>query len=119
MARINIKNAKVDRLIPGYGFVAVTSFKKRSGEEGHEWFTIWTTDPVREGQVFDVSGLLSVKIEEWEDKISGEPKSRAAVHVNNPTLKAPDDSPAPIPQTTLEEAFGNVKEIPIDQGAPF
>ena len=119
MARVSIKNAKVERLIPGYGFVAVTSFKKRSGEEGREWFTIWTTDPVQEGQVFDVSGLLSVKIEEWNDKATGEARSRAAVHVNNPILKTPEDAPEPIPQTTLEEAFGNVKEIPIDQGAPF
>jgi len=119
MARVSIKNAKVERLIPGYGFVAVTSFKKRSGEEGREWFTIWTTDPVQEGQVFDVSGLLSVKIEEWTDKISGEPMSRAAVHVNNPILKTPEDAPEPIQQTTLEEAFGAVKEVPIDQEAPF
>lgn len=119
MARINIKNAKVDRLIPGYGFVAVSSFQKRNGEEGREYYTVWTKDPVQEGQVFDVSGLLSVKLEEWNDKTTGEPMSRAAVHVNNPTLKFPDDSPAPIPQTTLEEAFGAVKEIPVDQEAPF
>ena len=93
--------------------------RKRNGEEGREYFTIWTKDPVQEGQVFDVSGLLSVKVEEWTDKTTGEPRSRAAVSVNDPILKAPDDSPEPVKHLTLEEAFGDVKVVSADEEAPF
>ena len=119
MARVNIKKARVDRIIPGYGFVAISTFQKRNGEEGREYFTIWTKDPVQEGQVFDVSGLLSVKVEEWTDKTTGEPRSRAAVSVNDPILKAPDDSPEPVKHLTLDEAFGDVKVVSANEEAPF
>ena len=119
MARVSIKEAKVDRIIPGWGFVAVSSFTKRDGSEGREYFTIWTKDPVQEGQVFDISGLLSVKIEEWNDKVTGELQQRAAVAVNNPILKPSEDFSKPVPQTTLEDAFGTVKAIPSDSEAPF
>jgi len=87
MAKITIEDAKVFKIIEGYGFRAVEEFKLRNGEDAKRYFTIWTDQQVTEGQTFTISGDLSVKIEEYTNR-DNEPKTSAAVHVNNAVLKA-------------------------------
>jgi hypothetical protein len=87
MATVTIEDAKVFKIIEGYGFRAVEEFKLRNGEDAKRYFTIWTDQRVEEGQVFTISGDLSVKIEEYTNR-DNEPKTSAAVHVNNAKLKA-------------------------------
>ena len=87
MAKIIIEDAKVFKIIEGYGFRAVEEFKLRNGEEAKRYFTIWTDQRVEEGQTFTITGDLSVKIEEYTNR-DNEPKTSAAVHVNNAQLKA-------------------------------
>ena len=82
MATVTIENAQVFKLIDGYGFKAVEKFKLRSGEEGKRYFTIWTKEKVAEGDIVTIEGDLSVKIEEYTGK-DNQPKTSAAVHVNN------------------------------------
>ena len=88
MATVTIENAKVERLIAGYGFKASESTLVK-GEERKTWFTIWSKEPVTEGQVVTIEGDLSVKIEELTGR-DGSPKQTAAIHVNNALLLTQD-----------------------------
>lgn len=87
MATIRIDNAKVFKLIPGYGFKAVEEFQLRSGETAKRYFTIWTKENAAEGDIVSIEGDLSVKIEEYTGK-DNLPKTSAAVHVNNAVISA-------------------------------
>jgi hypothetical protein len=89
MATVTIENAQVFKLIDGYGFKAVEKFKLRSGEEGKRYFTIWTKEKVAEGDIVTIEGDLSVKIEEYTGK-DNQPKTSAAVHVNNALIITAD-----------------------------
>ena len=93
MATIEIQNAKVERLIPGYGFKA-TETTLVKGEERKTWYTVWTKESVTEGQVLDISGDLSVKLEEFTGR-DGEPKKVASIHVNNALIMTSNESEAP------------------------
>jgi hypothetical protein len=88
MATVTIENAKVERLIAGYGFKASESTLVK-GEERKTWFTVWTKEAVTEGQVVTIEGDLSVKIEEFTGR-DGSPKQTAAIHVNNALLLTQD-----------------------------
>jgi hypothetical protein len=87
MATIRIDNAKVFKLIPGYGFKAVEEFQLKSGETAKRYFTVWTKETAAEGDIVSIEGDLSVKIEEYTGK-DNKPKTSAAVHVNNAILSA-------------------------------
>jgi hypothetical protein len=84
MATITIENARVERIITGYGFKASESTLVK-GEEKKTWFTVWTKETVTEGQIVTVEGDLSVKLEEFTGR-DGLPKQTAAIHVNNALL---------------------------------
>ena len=88
MATVTIENAKVERLIAGYGFKATetTLFK---GEERKTWFTVWTKETVAEGDVVTIEGDLSVKLEEFTGR-DNTPKQTAAIHINNALLMTAD-----------------------------
>jgi len=87
MAKIEIENAEVFKIIEGYGFRAVEKFKLRNGEEAKRYYTVWTDQKVAEGDQVSISGDLSVKVEEYTDK-NNQPKTSAAVHVNNARITA-------------------------------
>jgi hypothetical protein len=67
MARIQISNATVDRIISDKGLAVSTAFTKKDGEAGKEKFTVWA-DPsgYKVGDTLNVSGNLSAKIDEFE-----------------------------------------------------
>jgi len=87
MAKIEIENAEVFKIIEGYGFRAVEKFKLRNGEEAKRYYTVWTDQKVAEGDQVSISGDLTVKVEEYTDK-NNQPKTSAAVHVNNARITA-------------------------------
>lgn len=87
MAKIEIENAEVFKIIEGYGFRAVEHFKLRNGEDAKRYYTVWTDQKVAEGDQVSISGDLSVKVEEYTDK-NNQPKTSAAVHVNNARITA-------------------------------
>jgi len=87
MAKIQIENAEVFKIIDGYGFRAVESFKLRNGEDAKRYYTVWTDQKVTEGDSVSIEGDLSVKVEEYTDK-NNQPKTSAAVHVNNARITA-------------------------------
>lgn len=88
MATVTIENARVERIIAGYGFKASESTLVK-GEEKKTWFTCWTKETVTEGQIVTVEGDLSVKLEEFTGR-DGSPKQTAAIHVNNALLMIQD-----------------------------
>ena len=87
MAKIEIENAEVFKIIEGYGFRAVEKFKLRNGEEAKRYYTVWTDQKVTEGDQVTISGDLTVKVEEYTDK-NNQPKTSAAIHVNNARITA-------------------------------
>ena len=89
MATVTIENAEVFRIIEGYGFKAVEKFRLKSGDEGKRYYTVWTKETVKEGDTVTIEGDLSVKIEEYTGK-DNQPKTTAAVHVNNALIMTAD-----------------------------
>lgn len=84
MATINVENAKVERIIAGYGFKA-TETTLVKGEERKTWLTVWTKEPVKEGDIVTIEGELSVKLEEFTGR-DNKPRQTAAIHINNAML---------------------------------
>jgi len=93
MAKIQIQGATVDRIISGLGMAVSTSFTRKDGKPGKEKFTVWT-DPTgySVGDVINVTGNLSVKVEEFEGDTGT--VRYAQVSVNNPKIeKSKEDAP--------------------------
>lgn len=93
MATIEVIGAKVEKLIPGYGFRA-SETKTIKGEERKTWYTCWTKESVTEGQVLDISGDLSVKLEEFTGR-DNQPKKVASIHINNAMTLTSNEADAP------------------------
>jgi hypothetical protein len=88
MATTTIENARVERLIPGYGFKA-TETTMVKGEERKTWFTVWTKETVAEGDILTIEGELSVKLESFTGR-DNQPKQTAAIHLNNALVMKAD-----------------------------
>lgn len=86
MAEVIIKEAMVQRLITGYGFTVAETYKKADGEIGKAYYTIWSDFKVEEGEIVNVRGLLSVKMNEYENR-AGELVQSAQASVNNATVE--------------------------------
>lgn len=89
MAQVKITNATV-AFTNSKGFTAKAKVKVM-GEERDEYYKVWTDQTVREGDVIEIVGDLSARVEEYTDKRTGQAKVVAAIHVNNPVIKS--DSP--------------------------
>jgi hypothetical protein len=82
MATIEIENAKVVRVIEGYGFEVVET-RMVKGEEYKSYFTVWNKEvKVEVGDTVTVQGNYSAKIESYTDK-TNTPRTKIAVSVNN------------------------------------
>tara|TARA_B110000503_G_scaffold87722_1_gene133146 strand:+ start:1392 stop:1676 length:285 start_codon:yes stop_codon:yes gene_type:complete len=93
MAKVQISNATIDRLISDKGLAVSTSFTKKDGEPGKEKFTVWT-DPsgYKVGDTVNVTGNLSVRVDEFEGD-NGLVRY-AQVNVNQPQVeKIQEDMP--------------------------
>ena len=88
MATINIENAKVEKIITGYGFRASQTTMVK-GEERKTYYTVWTKEQVNEGDTLTIEGELSVKLEEFTGR-DNQPKKVAAIHVNNAMIMKED-----------------------------
>ena len=93
MAKIQIGNATVDRLISDKGLAVSTTFTRKDGEPGKEKFTVWT-DPsgYQVGDTVNVTGNLSVRVDEFEGD-NGLVRY-AQINVNQPKVeKIQEDMP--------------------------
>ena len=88
MAVIKV-TGEVARIIPNYGFKLVEVSKGKDGQEKKTWITVWTKAQVREGDVVEVRGELSTKLESFTGK-DNVPRQTAAIHVNNADVKTAD-----------------------------
>lgn len=87
MALVKVTNATVTRIIPNYGFKASCEVELRNGETKKENYTVWTDQQVKEGDTVNVSGALSVRIEEFTGR-DGKEVTYAAIHINNAKVEA-------------------------------
>ena len=87
MAKVTVELV-VDRLIPEYGFKGIEKVTIK-GEERKIYYTCWTQDKVREGDVVEVQGLLGVKLESFTGR-DNKPKQIAAIHINNAKVQKAD-----------------------------
>ena len=82
MATVKIEKATVHRIIENYGFVATEEVKTYTGSTIKLYYTVWTKEKVELNSEVEISGQLSVKLEEYTgaDNI---PKISAATHINH------------------------------------
>lgn len=118
MARINIQNAEVTSVMrTGTGFRCQETWTKKNGEPASQKFVVWSDQPVGLGDTVNVTGIMSLKNEEFTND-KGETIKYTAIHVNNPKV----DSPLPITDTTpmaATDEWLNANAKPIDMEAPF
>ena len=93
MATIEIENAKVSRIIEGYGF-EITETRLVKGEEYKSYFTVWNKDvKVNLGDIVTVAGDYSAKVDSYTDK-TNTPRTKVSVSVNNAeVMLATEDAP--------------------------
>lgn len=87
MAKVSVE-LEVNRIIEGYGFKGIEKVTIK-GEERKIYYTVWTQDRVREGELVSVQGLLGVKLEEFTGR-DNKPKQIAAIHINNAKVQKAD-----------------------------
>lgn len=87
MAKVSVE-LEVNRIIDGYGFKGIEKVTIK-GEERKIYYTVWTQDRVREGELVSVQGLLGVKLEEFTGR-DNKPKQIAAIHINNAKVQKAD-----------------------------
>jgi hypothetical protein len=89
MATINIENAKVSRIIEGWGF-EVTETRLVKGEEYKSYYTVWNKEAkVSLGDIVTVEGDYSAKIDSYTDK-TNQPATKLSVSVNNAEVMLAD-----------------------------
>lgn len=86
MAQIKISNATV-AYVNAKGFTAKAQVEVM-GNTRDEYYKVWTDHKVAEGDTVDIVGDISARVEEYNDKQTGELKRVAALHVNNPVIKS-------------------------------
>jgi NADPH-dependent glutamate synthase beta subunit-like oxidoreductase len=87
MAKIQVQEATVERIITDKGIFVTTSFNDREGTPRKEKFTVWGQPAgIKVGDKVNVTGNLSVRVEEFEGD-AGQIRY-AAVHINNPKIDA-------------------------------
>lgn len=91
MAQIKITDATV-AFLNSKGFIAKAKVQVM-GDTRDEYYKIWTDEKFTEGDSVEIVGDVSARVEEYTDKATGQPKNRAAIHVNNPLIKAGADAP--------------------------
>ena len=91
MALIKIDNATV-AWVNAKGFTAKASVEVM-GETRDEYYKVWTEQAVSEGDVVDIVGTVSARLDEYKDKRTGETKQGAQIHVNNPKITASAGAP--------------------------
>jgi len=83
MATVTIENAEVTKFLGDKGFIVETRYRTRSGEDRTEKWAVWGKK-AELGQVFTITGDLTIKMDEFEGK-DGTIRS-ARGHVNNPVF---------------------------------
>jgi hypothetical protein len=82
-------NGTVERTIKG-GFKVVESRDIGATEPVKIYATVWTDANVQVGSEVEITGDISVRVEEFEGR-DGTQKRVAAIHINNATVK--NDAP--------------------------
>jgi hypothetical protein len=85
MATVTIENAEVTKFLGDKGFIAETRFRTRGGEDRVEKWSVWGKK-AELGQVFTITGDLTIKLEEFEGKDGTVRYARG--HVNNPVFSS-------------------------------
>ena len=91
MSRIIFENAKITSMMAGHGFKCETTETKTDGSIRTEKFTVWTQEQFAIGQIVNVEGFHSARVEKFTPEGEAE-VIYARAHVNNPTIKVSDGS---------------------------
>lgn len=95
MAKIKIGEAEVLSVYTGKGFRAKEEYTNELGEAKTLYFKVWGKHEVAIGDLIEVTGDLSTRVEEGQDA-DGNPKvdregkviRYAAIHINNAVVKS-------------------------------
>lgn len=120
MAFITVEATVESVFWDGKGIGLVEQYTTKDGESVEKRYTAWFTEaPGLEVGAFGVfSGTHSAKVEEYESKIDGELKRKAAVSINGAKFK--QGVGQSMPQAPVEKALAQGWASPaVDAGAPF
>ena len=92
MAMVKIEGAEVVFISEGWNFKCKAAVKRQDGETMDQWYTVWSKEPVQKGQIVDVVGTLSTKVEEFTGR-DNVPKTTAAIHVNDAKVTTSASAP--------------------------
>jgi hypothetical protein len=115
MAKIIIENAEITRVMQGYGFQAETNYTLQTGDVKTEKYTVWTKEQFAVGQVVNIEGLHSVKMEEFTNQ-QGEEIKYARAHVNNPNVTASPNGSGKVKEAAIMDTWPTAT---IGDEAPF
>ena len=94
MALVNLKDVKVYSTFPN-GFRVVEESKGRDGKDYSTRWTIWLEGTnLHDGDVVSLSGFLSAKVNEWNDKDQNIRHS-VELALNSPRIRGADTTSAP------------------------
>lgn len=97
MSIVNLKNVKVYATF-SKGFRVVEESKGKNGDTYKTRWTVWAdameSGPIREGDVINVSGFLSAKVNEWTDK-EGQVRHSVELSLNSPRINRDETAQQP------------------------
>jgi hypothetical protein len=88
MAFVELREAEVTRIINGYGVEVAESWTGKTGDTFRSYYTVWTQENLNVGDVINVKGVLSVKLDQYESK--GETKHKAVANINSAKIQKAD-----------------------------
>lgn len=88
MAFVELRDAEVTRLIPGYGAVVAEAYKDKDGETRKNYYTVWTKENLAVGDLLNIKGVLSVKLDSYEK--NGQQQYKAVANINSPAIQKVD-----------------------------
>lgn len=119
MALVSLKNVKVYATF-SKGFRVVEEFTHRNGETYKTRWTVWAdameSGPIREGDVINVSGFLSARVNEWTDT-EQQVHHSVELSLNSPRIDRGEEKPEEPPADTWYPPESGAYDD--DQAVPF
>lgn len=88
MAKVNLKNVRAERVFWDGKGLAVVESETIKGQEYKTYWSIFFNEPhnIEPGTILSVEGKLGAKIDEYPDKMTGQPRTKINLTVNFPTV---------------------------------
>ena len=89
MARVVVKNAKADRTFWDGKGLSLIETETVKGQQINTYWSVFFNEPhnIQPGTVLTIEGKLGARIDEFNDKVTGEPRTKVNLTINFPEIK--------------------------------